>query len=621
MEPKKQDILFGTESMTGTSRVVHITDQVTFKGVGLQEGDEVLFYLVSMTPGEMDKWCKCQHIPGAKPEIESLSPLMCEGCDDEGNRVQVKMTRDNPIVILDAPQDSMVMLAYEGEGFNTAKVIAIYGTTTKDLTPAMRGCPAVCTTSEANWHRTGNARANLEEGKRECEETDGLGNYRWVECGDLVWRQTGLTRKTADDTLECEETDDLGDYRWVECGDVEWWQTGVRRANADVTKIECQETDKLGEIRWVECGDIEWYPTGLRQSDVEADKIKCQETDGFGHYRWVECGDLVWVPVGQCRISADNPERVECLETDSFGDYRWTDTEDVVWVDTGDFRINEKGEVEKRQRNQLDDYRWVPDYSEFVWTFTGNQYCDFAEGTFKYKLFKEYVNQFGQKEWQSDGIDLDWSQTGVTECSDGYVLVQMTTPCGDIRWKRTLEECSEEEEPKVVSTIQACNRNFAVWSDGNITLLDVDCGEEYHITYTANGVDAIPPTDETTYYLGDEATVKKWTSTEPAGYHFLEWMDAPSRGHVYRPDDTIVMDSSKVLYAQWGVEFKYKDGLDNAPSQLNELRFEYEIEDANGATAKSSLTLTPNTLLLKYNGDVDYDGTQEYDGIRNDVRM
>lgn len=441
-DPRKQEILFNTESLTGTSRVVHVRNQVTFKGAGMQEGDVVYFYIVNLKPGEFDKWCQCQFVPGKLAEVESITPLMCDTCDADGNKVQVQMTRDNPVVVLDAPQDSLVQLIYEGDGFKTSTVIAIHDTNTKDLTPAMRGCPAIC--PEPNWHDTGRVRSNLETGKKECEETDDLGHYRWVECGDLVWRPTGAVRSTEEGKYECEETDDLGDYRWVECGDVDWWQTGMKRAGAD-DKVECQEVNKLGELRWVECGDIAWTRTSKTILDDAGEKILCEEINQLGQIRWAECGDVEWVATGVRRPNADG-DKIECQETNGFGGLRWVECGDIEWTPTGVCRPSDEfNSVECQETDGFGNYRWgEPVQAE--WAYTGDKECKVIEEDFKYQIRKKYVNQVGQVDWRVESTKYDMQPTGIESCVDGYINVQLTTPCGDIAWKKTDKQCVPEPD-------------------------------------------------------------------------------------------------------------------------------------------------------------------------------
>ena len=453
-DPKiKQVSLFSPGDFTETSPVFAFKNQVTIRGIGLIDGDEITFKILKVKAGDLGQQCDCTFIPSKLPEVEAIQPLLCEECTSSGEHPPIRLTPDNPVIVLDAPQNALMIAEYKGDGLGMASVLATFNTTSdvSALDPGMRGCPASC---EAVWKPTGRQRCNLDLDKMECHEEDGLGNERWVECGDLVWTNTGEYQITAENKVQRQQTDQCGDLRWVDVdeSEIQWSLTGDVRCvlgddEASATYVvEHEYTNQFGQIKWEAEETRDWTDTGVIE-DVGDGTVRKQQTTICNDLRWVlvDADGIVWTPTGNIRCSGFSDESdsytIGNEYRSQYGQIKWEDNDTGTWADTGKTRANEAGAPEKQQVTQCGNVRWkAVDTSGAIWTATGRENCIITEGSDTYQISRQYRNQYGQVEWRTEETR-EWTDTGVEVCINHVINKQQITVCNETRWKPTETPC------------------------------------------------------------------------------------------------------------------------------------------------------------------------------------
>lgn len=446
--------LFNPGEFNNVSPIFGFRHQVTIRGIGLIEGDEITFNILKIKAGDLGQYCDCISVPQKEPEIEASQPLVCGECTAAGEYPPVRMTKDNPVIVLDAPQNTLMVAVYKGDGIGTASVMALFNTTTNTnkLDPGMRGCPVIC--AEPDWQLNDKQRCNIKTDKLECQEDDGLGNTRWIECGDLVWTNTGEYQITTDNKVQRQQTDQCGDLRWVDVdeSEVQWSATGNVRcdigddtASATYT-VEREYINQFDQRKWEVEETRDWTDTGVIE-DTGSGTVRKQQATICNDLRWVLVDDegIVWTPTGNFRcINASAESNTYTISNEyrsQYGQLKWEDGETVSWVDTGETRTSESGKLEKQQTNRCNDLRWVEvDTSGAIWTATGRENCIVTDDSDTYQISRQYVNQYGQTEWRNEETR-EWTDTGVEACIDHVINKQQTTVCNEMRWKPTETPC------------------------------------------------------------------------------------------------------------------------------------------------------------------------------------
>lgn len=131
-EPKK--ILFQPNIISDQSDtfVIGYGRQITAIAFGLQAGDEITFQAVHVPAIDPDT-CACIPHNVELPSVAAHFPLMCCG-------KEVKLTKDHPYVILDAPQRTLLR-AIRNVADPDIVVAWVVETDTPDLNDRLRGCP------------------------------------------------------------------------------------------------------------------------------------------------------------------------------------------------------------------------------------------------------------------------------------------------------------------------------------------------------------------------------------------------------------------------------------------------------------------------------------------------
>lgn len=119
-------------TLGGVSTPFDLIDQVTVQAMGLHAGDEVhleIVLLSDMTPPA----CACPPGRPTLPAVIDAVPLSCCG-------EPVVLSRDQPFVVLDAPQGSKLRARLETTMQDT-QVVWFQNTATPNVNDRLRGCP------------------------------------------------------------------------------------------------------------------------------------------------------------------------------------------------------------------------------------------------------------------------------------------------------------------------------------------------------------------------------------------------------------------------------------------------------------------------------------------------
>ena len=374
---------------------------ITIVGSGLGEEDIVTFNVVYLKGAERPADdCDCLPVRFNTPAIISEEKLMCPECVDEVGFVPVRLTANNPVVILDSPLGQVIQAEYEGSGRENAHVWVYQGASLASATPELKGCPTECC-EDLVWYDTGEFRCNVETDTKEIQQVSNCGRIRWIDEEPLTWEDTGETRCNIDQNIqEIQQANNCGDLRWVEGPELTWTPTGVIKCDLELDILLAQEVNNCGDLRWVEGPELTWAPTGVIKCDLEQDILLAQEVNNCGDLRWVDSGPLLWTPNGEFRCNVD------------------TDKRDI------------------QEQNPCGETRWVESDIVLTWLDTGNYWCDVENDTQK----KEQRNECGDLRWVDDG-PIVWTPTGETRCENQTVEVEEFNYCGNTRWVATEEKC------------------------------------------------------------------------------------------------------------------------------------------------------------------------------------
>lgn len=266
-----------------------IEDQVTIQAVGLEPEDVITFESFFLKEGSLPKANCCFISPAQMPEIINSTDLYCEQCEDNwtGHKTKVRITYENPIIVLQNPQGLVIRAVYDGPGIGNSIVKVKTHTEVKDLTPEQQGCPIQCCEhDDESWREQVLRRCNIATDKHESLMIDNCGNQEWQEIGDLRWADTGEYRPVfgsqTDD--EKQQVNDCGDLRWVPSTGQEWHDTGDRRYNPETGMIEKKQQNQYGRVRWVDDVEALWIDTGLERCFEH--KVERKQRNQLGVPRW-----------------------------------------------------------------------------------------------------------------------------------------------------------------------------------------------------------------------------------------------------------------------------------------------------------------------------------------------
>lgn len=473
-------VLFDESSIHATDyslRFFSFRHQATIQAVDLPEDGEITFEIIRIKAGTPDELCGCFIQPGEMPQIIGAETLLCFGCDDEGiDSKPVKVTADNPVVVLNAPQNAILRAKYDGDDIGSFNVWATIETDTQELLPGQDGCVDCCEPDPDSWQETGERRCNLDDDKLEALMVDNCGNEEWQEIGDLNWQDTGDFR-CDDDKVEKKQVNDCGDIRWEEDGDNEWKATGEFRCvditdDEDTYTVELQEEDRCGNLRWEKEKEREWKDTGEIRC-VDEDTVEKQQETICGHVRWVEDDKPnEWVETGEvhCSNITDDEDTytIRHKEIDRCGNIRWSDEQEVEWQDTGVYRSNKEEGDDRQQTTICGHIRWV-EAGDSTWTDTGETRCK------DNKVEKKQVNLSGHIRWEE------------TDKHCGY-FATMALPCEGFAFR------PGEEPPDAEVEMEDCDGDtigflYEEPREGATTAVTTGCkcGEGDVIGYAING--------------------------------------------------------------------------------------------------------------------------------------
>lgn len=130
--------LIGKDTVNNLSATFEVPDQVTLYAAGLDATDVVQIEMVQINNAGPTDPCGCPP-PGAVvlPGVLDAMTLKCCG-------VPIQITRDQPFVIVDAPQDQLLRVrliqADPNQPVDTQRVW-LRPTKTRNVNDRLRGCP------------------------------------------------------------------------------------------------------------------------------------------------------------------------------------------------------------------------------------------------------------------------------------------------------------------------------------------------------------------------------------------------------------------------------------------------------------------------------------------------
>lgn len=236
----KQIVLFNKDSLAPESNIFAFDKQITISAIGIQGDDYITFERVELQAGKMPDVCGCIIISASQPTIIGTAALNCPTCEESEPQL-VRLTRTNPIVVLDYPQGSALRAIYHGPGLQTREVYVVAReTSTTNLTDELRGCP-----SGIIWEDTGSQRCTATMVQR--QQQNSCGNIRWVDAYPVTWVATGVYTCSGD-VVRRQETNDCGQLWYITEGPVVWNDTGVERCVDNF--VERQQVNDCGNLRW-----------------------------------------------------------------------------------------------------------------------------------------------------------------------------------------------------------------------------------------------------------------------------------------------------------------------------------------------------------------------------------
>lgn len=518
-------------------------DQATIQAIGLGPDDVITFEVVTLHTGTSDEYCGCFVKPGQMPSVSGTEVLLCFECDNGNGEAPrpVRLTANNPVVVLNAPQRQMLRAHFDGPGLGTAQVWATLGTSTTNLLPGMDGCPGTCC-EDTEWQENGEQRCNLDTDTLERQEISNCGNLRWSEIAPLNWQDTGETRCMEDD--ECEEPTVREKQQKNDCGDVRWVPDDNPLCFKATTETRCTGLDDPGtdytlETLYVdECGNQEWRSENRPWIDTR--EYRCEQD--FTDFWTDTSGDF---PVPPVAGTVSRKEVTVC------GDIRWVYDRAQTWTATG--RVKDcrnttlfewpnadpilYGFYKYEEVNDCGVTRWVETPKEDETPeWTGKIICSETNDTDVYTTF---ITRCGDEVTvKLDLVTQDWVDTCCTRCTaDGLgTEKQQQNQCGRTRWVAG-------DPPVFVST-------------GRMRCVDIEDGEyvvEHHAESSC-GKEQWTPESEPRELVDTGATrceghlVQRqqtticgdlvWVDTaEPCGY--VPSYPLPEGGWAFRPSDDV----------------------------------------------------------------------------------
>lgn len=277
----KQIVLFDKNSLAPESAIFAFDQQVTISAMGIQGDDYITFERVELASGKMPEVCGCTIVSATKPSVIGTAELNCPTCEESVPQ-PVRLTRTNPIVVLDYPQGSALRAVYHGGGLETGEVYVVARqSNTTNLTDELRGCP-----KGVIWEETGVQRCTATMVQR--QEQNSCGNIRWVDAYPVTWTDTGLY-DCATGVVRRQQINDCGSTRWQDGPPVTWTDTGLTRCVDNF--VEAQQVNDCGVVRWqvtaetcgfcatlkLPDGSRAFRPTDTRDPEATVELMSCAD--------------------------------------------------------------------------------------------------------------------------------------------------------------------------------------------------------------------------------------------------------------------------------------------------------------------------------------------------------
>jgi hypothetical protein len=129
--------LINKDTISGVSETFEIASQATFVALGLEPGDTITFFLVLLSEA-LRPACPCPPYAVTFPSIVDEVPLLCNG-------EPITLSRDNPFVVLDAPQGFKLRAKLNATVPYTTQILLMNELTTTAINDRLRGCASEVT--------------------------------------------------------------------------------------------------------------------------------------------------------------------------------------------------------------------------------------------------------------------------------------------------------------------------------------------------------------------------------------------------------------------------------------------------------------------------------------------
>lgn len=480
--------LFDNTSINNDSPVFQLDGQHTAVAVGMQPGDTITFEVITIAPAARDQVCGCRIVGGLAASVEGLQQLLCPACSSEDPR-PVTLSANNPVVILDTPQDSYIRAIYNGTGISMRTVsVWVTKSATTDVTDAMRGCiPQCCEDEEETWAPTGLHRCNSDSNNVEIEEISNCGNKRWTECGAVLWTPTGNVFCTDSGGGEGGEDDCVLQLDGFDNGP--GYYAEVR--------------NQCGQTRWeLVCGESSsnyYTETGLIRCQLDSGgegglsgTVYEQVTNPCGRASWRVRGSMTFTGTGntRCDLSGgggeggDGDGTYENEVRDDCGNLHWEYGGNLTWTATGNSRCA-GGFIEVEERSQPCGFlRWNATNNPVVWQPTGNTRCTGSN------FEREEIDTCGSTRWIVVG-GIVWEPTGNYDCRSNINWREERNQCGTLRWINTGEACGTSGHTMTYLTPQSASVVEGQTACWNITLNTPVIGTPLTIEFDLSGADHV----------------------------------------------------------------------------------------------------------------------------------
>ena len=572
--------LFEPGETNETSGLFIFERQATIEATNLGPEDHIEFEVIHINGGEWPSYDQCCKYPGEPPTIDSYSTLTCADCEASGNKRPIKLTSLNPVVVLNAPQHTLLRARYVGENVQLINVWAVLETESTE-TDMFNGCHEDC---DPVFKRTGNIKCNPDDDTMQYEIVDQFGNIDFEDPVPLAWEATGRIRFADEsnpswESVEAEYIDPCGNIKW-EITQFLWQPT------SDYTCKDLDETSAKYSIvrRYVNENDASLWIKDEEKPWMDTGNVRCQDNLVYKQ-QITTCGDVRWFQTDETcgylatyrldsgglayRPGQQDPEATVALE-DCDGNviaYIYPEPREGAKtpVTTGCTTCAEGGEVLGYAVDSTAPVINMPKQSLSRVVSGG---LDYLPGLVIKQIPDLVIKNLEQKVF------------------DGVIKA---LPTVEAEIKNKISISVDSLPVMAVSTFEKDGEVYALFSDGTYKKLTMPEAKQANIVYMLNGMSLAgnAPKDETSYTVGDLVTLAQWPNLLPEGLRLEGWSLSPEGKNIMKAGSNFNIDKTSYLYAIWGVALKFvdADGFDTEWHKVGEtVRLPVRVPTKEGYT-------------------------------------